>query len=70
VKARTIFEKLWDAHVVRRAEGFPDALFIDRHFIHEVTSPQAFDGLMGKLANKLAGGPALPKRPWEFSATR
>ncbi len=45
MKPRTIFEKIWDAHVVRKAEGFPDALFIDRHFIHEVTSPQAFDGL-------------------------
>lgn len=42
---RTIFEKIWDAHVVKRADGYPDALFIDRHFIHEVTSPQAFDGL-------------------------
>jgi len=44
-KLKTLFEKLWDAHVVKRAEGYPDALFIDRHFIHEVTSPQAFDGL-------------------------
>lgn len=44
-KPKTLFEKLWDAHVVKRAEGYPDALFIDRHFIHEVTSPQAFDGL-------------------------
>lgn len=44
-KPKTIFEKIWDTHVVRRAEGYPDALFIDRHFIHEVTSPQAFDGL-------------------------
>lgn len=44
-KPKTIFEKIWDAHVVKRAEGYPDALFIDRHFIHEVTSPQAFDGL-------------------------
>ena len=42
---KTIIEKIWDSHVVRRAEGYPDALFIDRHFIHEVTSPQAFDGL-------------------------
>ncbi|MBI1766848.1 MAG: 3-isopropylmalate dehydratase large subunit [Bacteroidetes bacterium] len=42
---KTIFEKIWDAHVVKHAEGYPDALFIDRHFIHEVTSPQAFDGL-------------------------
>jgi len=42
---KTLFEKIWDAHVVRQKEGYPDALFIDRHFIHEVTSPQAFDGL-------------------------
>src|SRR6187431_2316352 len=42
---KTIFEKIWDAHVVKHADGYPDALFIDRHFIHEVTSPQAFDGL-------------------------
>jgi 3-isopropylmalate/(R)-2-methylmalate dehydratase large subunit len=44
-RPKTIFEKIWDAHVVKRADGYPDALFIDRHFIHEVTSPQAFDGL-------------------------
>ncbi len=42
---KTIFEKIWDAHVVKRREGYPDVLYIDRHFIHEVTSPQAFDGL-------------------------
>lgn len=41
----TLFDKIWNAHVVKQAEGHPDALFIDRHFIHEVTSPQAFDGL-------------------------
>lgn len=45
IKPKTIFEKIWDSHVVKRAAGYPDALFIDRHFIHEVTSPQAFDGL-------------------------
>lgn len=43
---RTLAEKLWDAHVVHRgAEGEPDLLYIDLHLIHEVTSPQAFDGL-------------------------
>ena len=41
----TLAEKVWDAHVVRRAEGEPDLLFIDLHLVHEVTSPQAFDGL-------------------------
>ncbi len=50
-KPKTIFEKIWDNHVVKRAEGYPDALFIDRHFIHEVTSPQAFDGLKKRGIN-------------------
>ena len=43
--AKTLAEKVWDAHVVRRAEGEPDLLYIDLHLVHEVTSPQAFDGL-------------------------
>jgi 3-isopropylmalate/(R)-2-methylmalate dehydratase large subunit len=38
-------EKVWDAHLVRRVEGEPDLIYIDLHLIHEVTSPQAFDGL-------------------------
>jgi 3-isopropylmalate/(R)-2-methylmalate dehydratase large subunit len=42
---RTLAEKIWDAHLVRSAEGEPDLLYIDLHLIHEVTSPQAFDGL-------------------------
>ena len=42
---RTLAEKVWDDHVVTRAEGEPDLLFIDLHLLHEVTSPQAFDGL-------------------------
>jgi 3-isopropylmalate/(R)-2-methylmalate dehydratase large subunit len=41
----TLAEKVWDAHVVRAAAGEPDLLYIDLHLIHEVTSPQAFDGL-------------------------
>ena len=43
--AKTLVEKIWDAHIVKSAEGFPDVLYIDTHLIHEVTSPQAFDGL-------------------------
>ncbi len=43
--ARTLSEKVWDDHVVRTAAGEPDLLFIDLHLVHEVTSPQAFDGL-------------------------
>ncbi|HEX8282808.1 MAG TPA: 3-isopropylmalate dehydratase large subunit [Pyrinomonadaceae bacterium] len=42
---RTLFQKLWDAHVVREAAGEPALLYIDLHLVHEVTSPQAFDGL-------------------------
>ncbi|MEZ5185632.1 MAG: 3-isopropylmalate dehydratase large subunit [Candidatus Nanopelagicales bacterium] len=43
--SKTLSEKVWDAHVVRSAAGEPDLLYIDLHLIHEVTSPQAFDGL-------------------------
>jgi 3-isopropylmalate/(R)-2-methylmalate dehydratase large subunit len=42
---RTLAQKVWDAHVVRSAPGEPDLLYIDLHLVHEVTSPQAFDGL-------------------------
>ncbi len=42
---RTLPEKIWDEHVVRHAEGEPDLLYVDLHLVHEVTSPQAFDGL-------------------------
>jgi 3-isopropylmalate/(R)-2-methylmalate dehydratase large subunit len=53
--AGTMAEKVWEAHVVRRAEGEPDLLYVDLHLVHEVTSPQAFDGL------RLAGRPV--RRP-------
>ncbi|MCC6461594.1 MAG: 3-isopropylmalate dehydratase large subunit [Saprospiraceae bacterium] len=43
--SKTLFDKIWDAHIVTTAEGGQDVLYIDRHFIHEVTSPQAFTGL-------------------------
>ena len=43
--SRTLFEKVWDAHVVRAAPNEPALLYIDLHLVHEVTSPQAFDGL-------------------------
>ncbi len=41
----TLFDKVWDEHVVHRAPGEPDLLYVDMHLIHEVTSPQAFEGL-------------------------
>lgn len=43
--SKTLFDKVWDAHVVKKIEDGPDVFFIDRHFIHEVTSPVAFLGL-------------------------
>jgi len=49
--ARTLYDKLWDSHVVHRADDGTCLLYIDRHLVHEVTSPQAFEGL------KLAGRP-------------
>jgi 3-isopropylmalate/(R)-2-methylmalate dehydratase large subunit len=52
---RTLAEKVWDGHVVHAADGEPDLLYIDLHLVHEVTSPQAFDGL------RLAGRPV--RRP-------
>src|SRR5438477_12801206 len=43
--ARTLSQKVWERHVVHRAHGEPDLLYVDMHLVHEVTSPQAFDGL-------------------------
>ncbi len=54
---RTLSEKIWDAHVVHAAEAEPDLLFIDLHLVHEVTSPQAFDGL--RLAGRTVRRPDL-----------
>ncbi len=45
MKPKTLFEKIWDSHVVYRKAEYPDVLYIDAHLIHEVTSPQAFTGL-------------------------
>jgi 3-isopropylmalate/(R)-2-methylmalate dehydratase large subunit len=45
MEPRTLFDKIWDPHVVKSVEDGPDVLYIDRHYIHEVTSPQAFPGL-------------------------
>jgi 3-isopropylmalate/(R)-2-methylmalate dehydratase large subunit len=42
---QTLLDKIWEAHVVRRESGRPDLLYVDRHLVHEVTSPQAFEGL-------------------------
>ncbi|MGQ0823663.1 MAG: 3-isopropylmalate dehydratase large subunit [Actinomycetota bacterium] len=55
--ASTLSQKVWDRHVVRGASGEPDLLFIDLHLVHEVTSPQAFDGL--RLAGRTVRRPDL-----------
>src|SRR5207249_2670944 len=52
---QTLLDKVWESHVVRRAGGVPDLLYIDLHLVHEVTSAQAFEGL------RLAGRPV--RRP-------
>src|SRR5436309_5717119 len=54
---RTLAEKVWDRHVVRRATGEPDLLYIDLHLIHEVASAQAFEGL--RLARRRVRRPDL-----------
>ena len=55
--AKTLYDKLWDAHVVHQESDGTCLLYIDRHLVHEVTSPQAFEGL--KLAHR---------KPWRISA--
>jgi 3-isopropylmalate/(R)-2-methylmalate dehydratase large subunit len=57
MQSKTLFEKVWDSHVVRRNEGEPSLLYIDLHLVHEVTSPQAFEGL--RLANRKVRRPDL-----------
>jgi 3-isopropylmalate/(R)-2-methylmalate dehydratase large subunit len=54
---RTLAQKVWESHVVHRADGEPDLLYIDLHLLHEVTSPQAFDGL--RMANRPVRRPDL-----------
>ena len=49
----TLFDKVWDCHVVHRINNGPDVLFIDRHLVHEVTSPVAFLGLKNRRAKVL-----------------
>ncbi|HPR33408.1 MAG TPA: hypothetical protein PLK12_15010, partial [Prolixibacteraceae bacterium] len=54
--AKTLFDKVWDAHVIKEVEGGPNVLYIDRHFIHEVTSPVAFLGLKKRGLNVFRAG--------------
>ena len=57
MKPQTMFEKIWNAHVVDETPGKPSILYIDRHLVHEVTSPQAFEGL--RLAKRKVRRPDL-----------
>ena len=54
---KTLYDKLWESHVVRAEDDGTTILYIDRHLVHEVTSPQAFDGLR-----------AAGRQPWRVSA--
>ena len=54
---KTLYDKVWDAHVVHQQDDGTVLLYIDRHLVHEVTSPQAFEGL------QLAG-----RKPWRTSS--
>jgi len=56
MEPKTLFDKIWDSHVVHSIQGGPDVLYIDRHFIHEVTSPQAFDGLRRRKIHVMRPG--------------
>ena len=55
--SRTLYDKLWDAHVVHQDDDGTCLLYVDRHLLHEVTSPQAFEGL--KQASR---------KPWRIDA--
>ena len=55
---RTLYDKLWDSHLVEGREDGSALIYIDRHLVHEVTSPQAFEGL------RLAG-----RNPWRLAST-
>src|SRR6266550_3590587 len=55
--SKTLLDRVWESHLVRRADGVPDLLYVDLHLVHEVTSPQAFEGL--RLAGRSVRRPDL-----------
>ena len=61
--AKTLYEKLFDAHVVYEAQNETPLLYIDRHLVHEVTSPQAFDGLRAHGRQVRQPGKTSRRRP-------
>jgi len=54
---KTLFEKIWESHIVSEKQNEPSLIYIDRHLVHEVTSPQAFDGL--RMNNRKVRRPDL-----------
>jgi len=66
-KPRTLFEKIWDSHVVDRQEDGTCVLYIDRHLVHEVTSPQAFEGL--RSAGRVVRRPEATFDAWYYRTT-
>ena len=61
---KTLYDKIWDDHVVDEQEDGTCLLYIDRHLVHEVTSPQAFEGL------RMTGRKVrAPEKPWPWSIT-
>lgn len=66
--AKTLYEKLFDAHVVFEAQNETPLLYIDRHLVHEVTSPQAFDGL--RAHGRQVRQPGKPSPPWTTTSQR
>ena len=55
MSGKTVYDKLWDSHLVKKNEDGSALIYIDRHILHEVTSPQAFEGL------RIAG-----RKPWRL----
>src|ERR671915_386425 len=66
-RPKTLVEKVWEKHLVRNAEGEPDLLYVDLHLVHEVTSPQAFEGL--RLAGRKGRRPDLTLATMDHNVT-
>ena len=68
--AKTLYDKLWDAHLVQQRDDGSALIYIDRHIVHEVTSPQAFDGLRLAAASLGVWIRSLPRRITTFLQPR
>ena len=66
--AKTLVDRIWESHVVQESRASRTLLYIDLHLVHEVTSPQAFEGL--RLAGRRSGGPTSPSRRWITTCRR